>query len=177
MTDVFYDGEEPSAAATHDEVERLETEKAAIHERMLRALAESENTRSRAERSVADARKFAITEFARELLAVADNLERAVSLAGSKRDDCDVALIDGVLATQRLLASAFERFNVRKIPALGTQFNPAFHEALTQVEDSDHEPGTIIQVFEEGYMINDRLLRPARVIIAKRPSPQSSRYD
>ena len=177
MTDIFYDDEEPSAAAAHDEVSRLVTEKAAIHERMLRALAESENTRSRAERSVADARKFAITEFARELLAVADNLERAVSLAGSKQDDCDAALIEGVLATQRLLTSAFERFNIRKMPALWTQFNPEYHEALTQVEDSDHEPGTIIQVFEEGYMINDRLLRPARVIIAKRRSPQSSRHN
>ena len=177
MADGFSDGGEVLTPATHDEVGRLQLEKAAIHERMLRALAESENTRSRAERSVADARKFAITEFARELLAVADNLERAVSLAGSKQDDCDAALIDGVLATQRLLTSAFERFNVCKIPALGTQFDPAFHEALTQVEDSDHEPGTIIQVFEEGYMINDRLLRPARVIVAKRPSPQSSRHD
>jgi len=177
MTNQFYDVDEPSVAATQDEVSQLLAEKAAIQERMLRALAELENTRKRAERSVADARKFAIAEFARELLAVADNLERAVSSTRSKQGDCDSALIDGVLATQRLLASAFERFNVRKIPSLGTQFDPAFHEALTQVEDSEHEPGTIIQVFEEGYMINDRLLRPARVIIAKRCSPQSSRHD
>lgn len=177
MTDVFYDGEEPSAAATHEEVSRLLTEKAAIHERMLRALAESENTRSRAERSVEDARKYAIAEFARELLTVADNLERAVSVVVSKPGDCDASLIEGVLATQRLLMSTFERFNIRKMPALGTQFDPAFHEALTQVEDSEHEPGVIVQVFEKGYTINDRLLRPARVIIAKRRSPQSSRHN
>jgi len=174
MASGVFDGGEKSAAATHDEVSRLLAEKAAIHERMLRALAESENTRGRAERSVEDARKYAIAEFARELLTVADNLERAVSLAISKPDNCDTALIEGVLATQRLLTSAFERFNIRKISVLGAQFDPAFHEALTQVEDSEHEPGTIIQVLEEGYMINDRLLRPARVIIAKRRSPQSS---
>jgi molecular chaperone GrpE len=76
-----------------------------------------------------------------------------------------------------LLTSAFERFNISRISVLGTQFDPAFHEALTQVEDSEHEPGTIIHVLEEGYMINDRLLRPARVTIAKRRSPQSSRHD
>lgn len=177
MADGLLGDGEVLTPATHDEVERLQTEKAAIYERMLRALAELENTRTRAERSVADGRKFAIAEFARELLVVADNLERAVLLARSKKGDCDAALIDGVVATQRLLASVFERFNIRKIPALGTQFDPAIHEALTQVEDSEHEPGTIIQVFEEGYMINDRLLRPARAIIAKRRSPQASRHD
>ena len=175
MTHGFYDGEEPPVA-THEDVSRLLTEKAAIHERMLRALAESENTRSRAERSIEDTRKYAIAEFARELLTVADNLERAASVVVSKPGDCNASLIEGVLATQRLLTSAFERFNIRKMPALGTPFDPAFHEALTQVEDSEHEPGTIVQVSEEGYTINDRLLRPARVIIAKRRSPQSSRH-
>jgi molecular chaperone GrpE len=174
MMDQVIEIEESSATAANAEVAQLKMENGAIHDRMLRALADSENTRNRADRSVADAQKFAISGFARELLAVADNLERAVSLVGPKQSDCDAALIEGVLATQRLLTSAFERFNVRKIPALGAKFDPAFHEALTQVEDSEHEPGTIIQVFEEGYMINDRLLRAARVVIAKRPLPKSS---
>jgi molecular chaperone GrpE len=174
MTDGSFDGGEASTVTTHEAVERLQAEKIAIHERMLRALAETENTLSRAERSVADARKYAIAEFARELLTVADNLERAVTVVVSKPGDCDASLIEGVLATQRLLTSAFERFNIQKISALGTQFDPAFHEALTQAEDSEHQPGTIVQVFEDGYTINGRLLRPARVIIAKRRAPQSS---
>ena len=131
-----------SVVVTQGDVERLQKEKEVIHDRMLRALAETENTRSRAERSVEDARKYAIADFARELLAVVDNLERAVSVATSKHGDCDASLIEGVLATQRLLTSAFERFNVRKILALGARFDPAFHEALTQVEDSENEPGS-----------------------------------
>jgi molecular chaperone GrpE len=152
------------------ENDALAAENASLRDRMLRALADAENTRRRADRSAADASQYAITDFAREILAVADNLQR--TLAAAERPAFgsvdDVALIDGVRATQRMLTQALERFGVRKIEALGRPFDPALHEAVLEVDDPSHPPGTVVRVVEDGYTIHDRLLRAARVVVSKR---------
>ena len=143
--------------------ESVQDEERGRIDRLLRALADADNARKRAERMAADARQFAIGDFARELLVVADNLERA--LAAAERSNADTALIEGVRATYRLLRSTIERFGVKKIESLNMFFDPKLHEAVMVVEDDRKEPGIIVDVAEDGYMLQDRLLRPARVFV------------
>jgi molecular chaperone GrpE len=147
------------------EQQDLRAENASLQDRLLRALADTENTRRRAERNVEDARQYAIAGFARELLAVMDNLQRAVAAAPQGRDNS--ALLEGVQATQRLLADVLDRFGLKRIDALGAQFDPTLHEAVMEVRDDSLLPGSVAQVTDEGYTIHDRLLRPARVAVAK----------
>jgi molecular chaperone GrpE len=169
-----------SAADERIDVSALQAENASLQDRLLRALAEAENTRRRAERAVQDARQYAISDFARELLAVADNLQRTIEAAerhGSQSPQ-EAALLEGVRATERQLLQVFERFGVRKIEAEGAPFDPNLHEAVMQEEDMSHPPGTVIRVLEDGYTIHGRLLRPARVVVSKRsanaPPPQEA---
>ena len=160
-------GEGPSADSS--EPAAFEAENASLRDRLLRALAEVENTRRRAERSVADARQYAISDFAAELLAVVDSLQRAVASAQDRTDrtPADAALLDGVRATQRQLLATLGRFGVRRIDALDASFDPALHEAMAEVDDESASPRSVVRVLEDGYRIQDRLLRPARVIVAK----------
>jgi molecular chaperone GrpE len=157
--------------------EDLAAENASLRERLLRALADAENTRRRADRTAEEARRNAVADFGRELLAVADNLQRAIAAAENGADANDAVLREGVRATERMLQVAFERFGIRRINALGEKFDPQLHEAVMEVEDTSHEPGTVVCVAEEGYMIGDRLLRPARVVVAKRPAGSEEKQD
>ena len=159
--------EGPSADSS--EPAAVKAENASLRDRLLRALAEVENTRRRAERSVADARQYAISDFAAELLAVVDSLQRAVASAQDRTDrtPADAALLDGVRATQRQLLATLGRFGVRPIDALDASFDPALHEAIAEVDDESASPRSVVRVLEDGYRIHDRLLRPARVIVAK----------
>ena len=134
-------------------------------DRLLRAVADADNARKRAERMAAEARQFAIGDFARELLVVADNLERALATAERSSSAADTALMEGVRATYRLLRSTLERFGIKKIESLNMFFDPKLHEAVMVVEDDRKEPGIIVDVAEDGYMLQDRLLRPARVFV------------
>ena len=145
-------------------------ENASLRDRLLRALAEVENTRRRAERSVVDAREYGISDFAAELLSVVDNLQRAVASVEDRIDQTpgDAVLLDGVRATQRQLLATLARFGVRRIEALGASFDPNLHEAMAEVEDDSRPPRSVVSVLEDGYMIHDRLLRAARVAVAKR---------
>jgi molecular chaperone GrpE len=156
------DSQEPAAVEAANE-------NASLRDRLLRALAEVENTRRRAERSVADAREYGISNFAAELLSVVDSLQRAIASAEDRTDQtpADAALLDGVRATQRQLLATLERFGVRRIEALGASFDPNFHEAMVEVDDDSSPPGSVVSVLEDGYMIHDRLLRAARVAVAK----------
>jgi molecular chaperone GrpE len=160
------DGQESEADEELD-AQALAAENADLRDRVLRALAEAENTRRRAERTAADTRRYAISDFARELLTVADNLQRAIVTAERHAVDSpdDIALIEGVRATERSLLNTLERFGIRKIDARGEQFDPTLHEAVMQSEDGSQQPGTIVDVVEDGYKIHDRLLRPARVVV------------
>jgi molecular chaperone GrpE len=140
-------------------------ENGARTDRLLRALAEADNARKRAERMAVEARQYAIGDFARELLAVADNLERALAMAEREGSAANNALTEGVKQTYRLLRSTIERFGVKKIESFNMIFDPKLHEAVMVVEDDRKEPGIIVDVAEEGYMLHDRLLRPARVFV------------
>ena len=152
----------------------LLAENASLRNRLLRALAEAENTRRQADRAINDARKFAIAEFARELLIVIDNLQRTVAGEGQEPQTAEnLALVEGVQATLRFLMQTLQRFGVRRIEAVGQKFDPNLHEAVAQVEDPSQPPGTVARVVEEGYMIHDRLLRPSRVFVSMQPARAS----
>src|ERR1044072_4069492 len=144
------------------DVATLVAENASLRDRLLRALADAENTRRRAERAAEEARKYAVADFARELLAVADNLQRTI--AGASRHSPekveDEALIEGVRATDRLPEHTFSRFGIQKIDARGKPFDPTLHEAMMEVDDPSQPPGAVVRVAEDGYKIHDRLLRP-----------------
>ena len=168
-------GHAPNEAAG-DNSSALQAENQDLRDRMLRALADAENTRRRAERTAQDARRYGSADFARELLPVADNLERTISAAEPRGADASVesALLEGVAATQRILRRALEQVGVRKIDALGAPFDPSLHEAMMEVADAAQPPGVVVDVMEDGFMIHDRLLRPARVAVAQRRPPESS---
>lgn len=148
------------------------SEIASLRERLMRALAETENTRRQGERRAQDAGKYAITNFARELLQVVDNLRRALGAAEGDTGKVD-GLIAGVAATDRVLTQILNRFGVKEVRALNLPFDPAKHEAVMETDQTEQPPGSVIQVLEKGYTLHDRLLRPARVVVGK--SSQRSR--
>jgi len=117
-------------------------------------------------------RQYGISDFARELLVVADNLQRTIAAIENHASAAaiDTALIEGVRATERVLTKALERFGVRRIPAVGERFDPTRHEAVMEVEDASRPAGTVTSALEDGYTIHNRLLRPARVAVAKSPA-------
>jgi molecular chaperone GrpE len=150
----------------------LEAELAEYKDRLLRALAEAENTRRRAQREREDATKYAITGFSKDLLSAADNLRRALdSLPEAEvKDERTRSLLSGVAATERELLSVFERHGIRRIDPQGERFDHNFHQAIFEVERADLPAGTIVEVLQPGYVLHDRLLRPAMVGVAKPPA-------
>jgi molecular chaperone GrpE len=162
--------EDEAVATEAVDAATLVAENATLRDRLLRALADAENTRRRAERGAEEVRKYAIADFARELLLVVDNLNRTIAAAeGAAAPTTEgAALVEGARATLRLLLRTLESFGVRPVAALGQRFDPNLHEAIMEVDDPSQPPGTVTRVVEDGYTINDRLLRPARVAITKR---------
>jgi len=161
--------EDEAVATEAVDVGTLLKENVSLRDRLLRALADAENTRRQATRTAGDARRFAIADFARELLIVVDNLQRTIDAADSQAPltSENAALVEGVRATLRVLLQTLERFGVRRISALGERFDPNLHEAVMAVDDPAQPPGTVTQVVEQGYTIHGRLLRPARVVMCK----------
>lgn len=169
------EGEASAEALGHETREgQLEAELAETKDRLLRTLAEMENLRRRSERDLDDARKYAISNFAREMLDVADNLSRALESIPSKaRRNIDLVknLAEGVEMTEKTLLGSFERNHIVKMtPEPGEKFDHNRHQAMYEVETDQHPPGTIAQVLQPGYMIADRLLRPVMVGVAKAPA-------
>lgn len=166
--------EETAAAAPevaeHDRVAELENQLADAKQQTLYAQAEIQNVRRRAEKDTADARAYAATAFARDVLSVNDNLERALSaIPGELRgDDKFKGLVTGLEATGRELTSVFQRHGLTRIEAMDQPLDPNKHQAMLEVP-SDAAPGTIVQEMQSGWMIRDRLLRPALVGVAKKP--------
>ena len=151
-------------------IETLKAELQTAKDQTLRALAEADNARKRAAREREDAAKYSIAAFARDLIAVADNLRRALEAAPADLAAGDArvkSILEGIEATERELLKNFDRHGIRKIEPLGEVFNPNFHEVMFEAPGTGKPPGTIIQVIEVGYVLNDRLLRPARVGVAK----------
>jgi molecular chaperone GrpE len=152
-------------------VEVLAKEAAEARDKMLRTLAEMENLRKRTSREVADARIYGITGFARDVLDIADNLQRALdALPSEAREAADPglkALIEGVELTERSLLNTLEKNGVKKFDPSGGKFDPNFHQAMYEVPDASVPAGTVVQVMQAGFMIGERVLRPALVGVSK----------
>jgi len=161
----------------------LEAQLGELRDKYLRAVAEAENMRKRAERDVAEARAYGITAFARDMLAVADNLARALDAidpqARASAQGTLKALLDGVEITQKDLQKTLAKYGVRRLEPLGERFDPNFHQAMFEIPDPNVPPGTVVQVMQEGYAIGDRVLRPALIAVAKGPksTPNESRSE
>ena len=166
-------GAEPAGETSEAEVTdvaTLEARIADLTDRLLRSHAEMDNMRKRTERDKEDMAKYAITKFARDVLSVGDNLQRAIAAvpAGAAEEDPALkALVDGVAITEREFLSVLERNGVKRLDPVGEPFNPHQHQAMTEVEDRDVAAGTVVQVYQPGYVLEDRVLRPAMVVIAK----------
>jgi molecular chaperone GrpE len=159
------------AAPAPDPFVVLETEKTELKDKLLRALADMENLRRRTEKDLADARIYGVTRFARDMLDVADNLRRAVeSVPAEVRDSADGSfktLLEGVDLTERDLLKKMEAHGVRKQAPEGLKFDPNMHQAMFEVPDDTKPNGTVLQVIQSGYVIGDRVLRPAMVGVSK----------
>jgi molecular chaperone GrpE len=179
-------GNDAGAEAEADAVEAtpeeraaaLEGELAEMQDRLLRALAETENVRRRAQRERADAEKYGLVKFAGDLLSVADNLRRALDSLPEVEagDDRTKSLLAGVAATERELLAAFERHGLKRIDPKGERFDHNFHQAVFEVESTGRPTGTVVEVLQPGYVVHDRLLRPAMVGVAK-GGPQAPEPD
>ena len=165
---------EPYAAAAardaEDRIAALEAENAGLKDQVLRAMAEAENTRRRLETQSEDRARYAIGNFAKDMLNVADNLRRALdSVPPGQRETNDLTntLMVGVEMTERTLLTAMERYGVKPIAAMGARFDANFHQAMMEMEDPSKPSGTVVMVMQTGYTIHDRLLRPAMVGVSK----------
>ncbi len=148
----------------------LEARIADLTDRLLRAHAEMDNLRKRTEREKEETAKYAISKFAREVLAIGDNLQRATAAVPPGAADADPALkalIDGVTLTEREFTNVLERNGVKRIDPVGQPFNPHQHQAMIEIDQPDVAAGTVVQVYQPGYILEDRVLRPAMVVVAK----------
>jgi len=171
--------EQPAQQSTALEREHTETK-----DRLLRALAEMENLRKRTEREVADSRLYSVTSFARDLLVVADNMRRALdTVTPELRESAESSvksLIEGVELTERELLKALEKNGVRQFTPQGEKFDPNVHQAMFEIPDATVLAGSVVQVVQPGYMLGDRVLRPALVGVSKggpKTAPASAGND
>ncbi|WP_372054851.1 nucleotide exchange factor GrpE [Tistrella mobilis] len=180
--------ETAAAESPEARIQALEAELAQIRDQHLRALADMENLRRRAQREVEDAGKYAVTKFARDVLAVSDNLERAAqAVPPEKRGDDPLVdqLAQGVDMTLSSFRQTLETHGIRRVDPLGERFDSKLHQAMMEVEDRTKPVGTVVQVLQTGYVIADRLLRPAMVAVSRggpkegAPAPETpgSRVD
>jgi molecular chaperone GrpE len=165
--------EGPDAAQT--ESERLAAELAAVQahvaearDAQLRAFAEMENVRKRAQRDVEAAHRFAIERFAADMIEVRDTLELGIAASGTT-PEAATTLVEGMQATLRMIDKAFEKAGIVVLDPVGQAFNPEFHEAMATQPTAEHPPGSVMAVVQKGFTLNGRLLRPARVVIARVP--------
>ncbi len=179
-TDLDIPSKPESAADWQRLVEQLQAEKTDLQDKQLRALAEAQNVRRRAQQDIEKERKFGIERFARDVLSVADNIGRALSALPADLETLDPALrnvVVGVQATERELQSVLERHGVTRVEALGKPLNAEFHQAMMEIEDPSVPSGTVVQEMAPGYLIAGRLLRAAMVGVSKggpKASPQAS---
>jgi molecular chaperone GrpE len=151
----------------NDPIAQLTKERDDMRDKMMRALAEAENTRKRAEKAQQDTSKFAIAGFAKDMLGIADNLRRAIDAIPEDQREENKLLLEGVEATERMMLSSFEKQGIQKIAPTEGKFDPNFHEVMFEAEVPGKQNGEIFQLLEAGYVLNSRLLRPARVGVAK----------
>jgi molecular chaperone GrpE len=152
-----------------DPITALEAQNSQLKDQLLRTMADMENLRRRSEREKEDTSKYAVATLARDILSVADNLRRALESlpADQAPNEATKNLLTGVEATEREMLGIFERRGIKRIDPMGERFDPNFHQAMFEVPNSGQEAGTVVQVLQPGYIIFDRLLRPALVGVAK----------
>ncbi|MGA7675721.1 MAG: nucleotide exchange factor GrpE [Rhizomicrobium sp.] len=176
------ENEQPSAEnPPSDQQTEMEAQLADMRDRLLRALAETENVRRRTEREKREISQYSITSFARDMLQIADNFGRALAACPPElREAADPqvkGVIDGVEATERQLLATLERYGVKIIDTTDAKFDPNLHQAIAEVSGEGKSPGTIINVVQTGYMIGDRLLRPAMVTVARKENDAGNGVD
>lgn len=162
--------EEATPSAQDAQIVALAAEVTDLKDRLLRAHAEMDNIRKRSEREKADTQKYAVSRFAHDILTVGDNFQRAIDAVPAQAAEQDPALksfLEGVTMTERELINVLERHGIKRMQAHGEVFNPHQHQAVMETQNADVPSGTIIQVLQAGYMIEDRVLRPAMVVVAK----------
>jgi molecular chaperone GrpE len=168
------------AAEAAAEIRTLIAENQDMRDRLLRALADMENLRRRTEREKADTARYAISNFARDVLTVGDNLRRTIEHVPEEAASQDPALksfLDGVEITERELLNVLERHGVKRIEPKGQRFDPNFHQAMYEVKDPSVPEGTVVDVMQSGYAIGDRCLRPALVAVAKGGAKAAAQGD
>ena len=175
-------GVEPAQRTPHDVIVALQAEAADLKDRLLRAHAEVENIRKRSEREKEETAKYAVTRFARDIVNVGDNFQRAIDAVPAGAAEQDPALksfLEGVTMTERELLNVLERYGIKRVQPVNEPFNPHLHQAVMEIARTDVPNGTVVQVFQAGFMIEDRVLRPAMVAVAKggpkpAPTPEGS---
>lgn len=159
-----------------ERIQELEAQLAEANDQALRATAEMQNIRRRAEQDVQKAHKFALEKFAGDLLAVVDSLERGLEVA-DPQNEAIKPMREGMQLTFKQLMDTLQRFKVVRIDPLGQPFNPELHQAMSMEESTSAEPDSVLRVFQCGYSINERLLRPAMVVVSKAPSEPPAKID
>lgn len=163
--------EDPAEFALEDEIEALRAERDEMRDRWMRALADAENSRKRADRDRREAEQYGGSRLARDLLPVYDNLRRALDAVGDERKDASAALVEGVELTLRELTNVFTRHGITILsPKAGDRFDPLLHQAMFEAPVPGTKAGDIIQVMTEGFLLHDRLLRPAQVGVSSTPA-------
>jgi len=160
----------PASTLPDDVIAALRAEAAELKDRLLRAHAEVENIRKRSEREKEETAKYAVTRFARDIVNVGDNFQRAIDAVPAGAAEQDAALksfLEGVTMTERELLNVLERYGIKRVQPINETFNPHLHQAVMEIQRTDVPAGTVVQVFQAGFTIEDRVLRPAMVAVAK----------
>lgn len=175
-SDESMDSLRAALAVAEASLEASRAEAESLKDQALRAVAEADNVRKRADRSIENAHKYALERFVNDLLPAVDSFERAVDAAADLKTSGEEAvssMAEGMELSLKLLMEAMQRQGIEVVDPIGAPFDPKLHEAMTMIENPDAEPGSVIEVFQKGYTVNGRLARPARVIVAKEPAPET----
>ena len=171
--------QEEAEISPEDLIEKLNEEIVGLKDQRLRAIAELENFRKRAEKDQSDALKYGISNFAKEIINIRDNIERAQSSISdeAKNNKAIKSVIEGIDLIAQSVVSTFEKIGIKKIESLNEKFDHNLHQAMMEIENEELEPGTIVQELIPGYMLHDRLLRPAMVGVSKKPKKNEDNAD
>jgi len=173
------DQETENVETSEDIIEKLNEEISSLKDQRLRAIAELENFRKRAEKDQSDALKYGISNFAKEIINISDNIERAQSSIPeeAKNNETIKPVIEGIDLIAQSVVTTFEKIGIKKIESLNEKFDHNLHQAMMEIENDDLEPGTIVQELIPGYTLHDRLLRPAMVGVSKKPKKNDDIAD
>jgi molecular chaperone GrpE len=172
-------GQEETEISPEDLIEKLNEEITSLKDQRLRAIAELENFRKRAEKDQSDALKYGISNFAKEIINIRDNIERAQSSISdeAKNNEAIKSVIEGIDLIAQSVVSTFEKIGIKKIESLNEKFDHNLHQAMMEIENEELEPGTIVQELIPGYTLHDRLLRPAMVGVSKKTKKNEDNAD